>query len=291
MLKKYIAPLVLALVILCMMGSSLWSPGGILLLDYVLTPHSIESTWWSAIVFPIMDGLSRVLGYSIVSKVFFAGTLVAAAYLGVLLARRIGGVLLGREHTGLEIIGGVFFLTNPFAYERMMVQPVIYLGIILLGYMIYFLCSRASWKKWLIVGILGGMAMNLFLHASFMIALIFGLYMIFFVRTKKELLGILGASILVVILNLNWMLAPLFGATNSAMSVGTFDFANLEAFMTESLAPMNVWWTNILLYGFWGERYGNHYANVGFLSSLWYIAGLLLFALMAVGKWRMWQKG
>lgn len=45
----------------------------------------------------------------------------------------------------LEIFGGVFFLTNPFAYERMMVQPVIYLGTILIGYALYFLLfSRDS---------------------------------------------------------------------------------------------------------------------------------------------------
>ncbi len=44
---------------------------------------------------------------------------------------------------------GIFFLVNPFAYERMMVQPTIYLGIILLGWLIYFLFFSKNQYKYI----------------------------------------------------------------------------------------------------------------------------------------------
>ncbi len=83
-----------------------------------------------------------------------------------------------------------------------------------------------------------------------------------------------------MLLNLNWILAPFFGITNSVNLVSAFNPANFEAFATQALAPMNVWLTNFLLYGFWGERFANHYANVGFLSAFWFIAGLVILALI-----------
>ena len=42
-------------------------------------------------------------------------------------------------------------------------------------------------------------------------------------------------------MNLNWILAPLFGHANSAQSISTFSTANLEAFETQALAPLDVW--------------------------------------------------
>jgi hypothetical protein len=56
---------------------------------------------------------------------------------------------------------------------------------------------------------------------------------------------------IVLLLNLNWLIAPLFGVSNSAGTIATFSSGNLEAFETQALAPLDVWGTNILLYGFW----------------------------------------
>jgi hypothetical protein len=39
----------------------------------------------------------------------------------------------------------------------------------------------------------------------------------------------------------------------------------------------------LLLYGFWGERYANHYANVDFLSSLWWVGGFMVFGIVILG--------
>ena len=175
----------------------------------------------------------------------------------------------------------------------MMVQPVIYLGTILLGYALYFLLfSRDLFltlrRVWLI-GLTLGIALNLFLHASYMILAILALYSILFVRSLRDAryIGYIGGIILA--LNLNWILAPLFGVRNSVNTISSFSPANLEAFRTQALVPLDVWGTNILLYGFWGERYANHYANVDFLSSLWWVAGFLLLGIMILGFSKLWK--
>jgi hypothetical protein len=53
-------------------------------------------------------------------------------------------------------------LINPFAYERMMVQPTIYLGTIFLGYMLYFLIF--SYRP-ILAGLMAGLSLAMMAHA------------------------------------------------------------------------------------------------------------------------------
>lgn len=288
-LQKYIVHTLLVGAALLCMGSSLWSPGAIVLLDYVLTPYA-PVRGFSALNFIMLDGLSGIFGPEIVSKLFFLAILLAAAYLGMLFARLMARKYHFTHIRTLEFFGGLFFILNPFAYERMMVQPTIYLGIIFIGYLAYALFAHEGYKKWILAGIFSGLAFNMFLHASFMIALVFLLYIAFFVRKKSDIMGILLAGGIAFLINANWLLASLFGVQNSTSSIETFNIANFQAFLTQSLAPMNVWFTNIFLYGFWGERFSNHYANVDFLSKLWYVAGFALLLVMGLGKWLLWTQ-
>lgn len=288
-MHKYSPYIILVLLVLCIMGSAIWSPGGILLLDYLATPHwdvsLFQNGWFLFPQIPVM-----IFWFEFGTKGFFLLTLLAAALLGILWAKYLTRRFSLSYEWILMVIGGAFFLMNPFAYERMMVQPTIYLGIILLGYVLYFLMTGEGWKKWIFSGICAGVALNLFLHASYMLVLIFGLYILFFVRTKRDILGLLLAGTIILLFNANWLLSPLFDVSGSIASIGTFWANNLTAFATQALEPMSVWVTNILLYGFWGEQFSNHYANVDFLSSLWYVAGFLLILLMGVGKWTIWQR-
>jgi hypothetical protein len=68
-----------------------------------------------------------------------------------------------------------------------------------------------------------------------------------------------------------------------------FSLANQKAFETQALAPLDVISTSALLYGFWGERYGNHFARVDFLSSLWYIGGCIILILVLFGMFLAWK--
>ena len=151
-MKKYASYITLILLVTLIMWSSLWSPGGIVLLDFIITPHSYASLW-QAIVFPFFDFLARVIGYDIVSKVFFFITLWSAGYLGILLGKRVSGS--SKYQYLIESVGSIFFLINPYAYERMMVQPTIYMGTIALGYMMYYLLFSEHTRRYLWAGVLG----------------------------------------------------------------------------------------------------------------------------------------
>jgi hypothetical protein len=187
----------------------------------------------------------------------------------------------------LEVFGGIFVIINPFIYERMMVQPTIALAIFLMGYAIYHLfCTH----RIILAGICAAIAFVVMPHASYMIVLIFVLYLLFFVRSWRALISVILAGVVALMINLNWIVAPFFGHVNSASQIATFSLANMEAFRTQAIAPLDVISTNLLLYGFWGERYGNHYASVVFLSSLWYIAGIILIIIVLLGYYQLWWR-
>ncbi len=271
------------------MGNSLFSSGGIVLLDYVLTPHNPISLY-NPFSFAIFDGLWRVVGTDFSSKIIFIAILILAYYLGIFLTQGIADKFFLQKSKTIEIFMGIFFLVNPFAYERMMVQPTIYLGIILLGWLIYFLFFSKNQYKYIFAWIFAGIAINIFLHASFMVLLIFGVYSAFFLREKKELFQIFFSILIIFVLNINWIILTLFGASSPATSISVFSIANFEAFATQSLHPMNVWFTNIFLYGFWGERFSNHYVSVQFLSSLWFVAGVTIFVWCLLGIYILFLK-
>ena len=71
---------------------------------------------------------------------------------------------------------------NPYAYERMMTQPLIYAGVIALGYGLYYLILQT---RYIHAGIALGIALAMFPHASYMIVLILGLYVVFFLRSWR----------------------------------------------------------------------------------------------------------
>jgi hypothetical protein len=283
--------IVLSLIILLIMWSTLWSPGGILLLDFIFTDH-MRATLYQPLGILFPNILSQMIWYEMASKVFFLIVLCISAYLGILIAKYISERYdFPKKYSSfLEILSWVFFLINPFAYERMMVQPTIYLGVIALGYGIYFLYMR---ERYILAWVAFGISLACFPHASFMIVLIYFLYLVFFVRSWKAFSRIWVLALMTIILNLNWLVSPFFGVENSASSISSFGLKNFEAFQTQALAPMDVISTNALLYWFWWERYGNHYARVDILSSLWYIAGFLLIGIMILWLtilFRAWKK-
>lgn len=276
--------IVLLIAVLSIVGSALWSPGSMTLLDYVLTPHPIIN-WFDPLIYSTLNIISIFIGVEFVSKIFFVTILLLGAYLWVLIARYIANKFWYQRYYGiLEVFGGIFMIMNPFIYERMIVQPTIALAIFLIGYSIYFLFLL---DRILFAAIFAGLACMIMPHASYMILLIFGSYLIFSVRSWRELGYMLLSWVIVICINLNWILAPYFGYMNSVTTISRFSPANLEAFSTQAIAPLEVWSTNILLYWFWWERFGEHYVNVIFLSSLWYIAGFIFFTLVVFWWYRL----
>lgn len=74
----------LGLLVLFIFGSALWSPGALVLLDYIPTPHAVVS-FFDPLLYPLIAILTNFLGVNIVSKLFFLMILVSGASLGVLI--------------------------------------------------------------------------------------------------------------------------------------------------------------------------------------------------------------
>jgi hypothetical protein len=175
------------------------------------------------------------------------------------LARRVVSIFTYEKYRGiLEVLGGAFFILNPFIYERMIEQPMIALGSILLGYTFYFLYFT---ERHIVAGVFAGCAFMVMPHASYMILFLFLIYTLFFVRSWRWLLEMVLAGLCVLVLNLNWITAPYLGYQSLSSMISTFSSENLLAFQTASIAPLDVFSTNILLYGYWGERYGTAFMN------------------------------
>ncbi len=129
--KKFSSQIALLVIIFIIMGGAFWQDGGILLLDYIAMPHwnmnFFQNGWFLIPQIPV-----DIFGFEWGTKLSFFFILFLSAYLGVLFARFIAQQFDLSYIRILEFFGGLFLIINPFSYERMMVQPVIYLGIILL---------------------------------------------------------------------------------------------------------------------------------------------------------------
>jgi len=121
-------------IVVLAMGISLWTPGGIMLLDYIIsdTPYI---AWYRPLGNMMTHILGGILGYEWGSKLVVFSILLAAGYLGMLYARLLAQHLDIRARykiVMIEVLAIVFFVSNPFAYERMLTQPLIYAGVIAL---------------------------------------------------------------------------------------------------------------------------------------------------------------
>lgn len=94
-------------------------------------------------------------------------------------------------------------------------------------------------------------------------------------------MGISLLALMTILPNLNRLLGSLLGKGAVVTdAVATFNQANIEAFLSNALPPLNLELTNLMLFGFWGERY--HFALPGDLNPLrWCFAIVLL--LGAIG--------
>lgn len=144
---------------------------------------------------------------------------------------------------------------NPVLYERMFTQPGVYFAMVMLGYGLYFLLKTLQeqrWQTFLYAGLSFAISAMLSAHFLFMIALIFLLYAVFFLRKWKQFWGLVCAGSVILLGNANWLIGGFFGQGSVIVdTVATLNQANVESFLTNALAPLNVEFTTLFLYGFW----------------------------------------
>lgn len=256
------------------MWSSLWGKWWIFLLDFVLSDgwNFIRGeNFWNF----IMKLFWWIFGYEIATKSIIFSIHVLSGYLGILLSKKIGeefNLEKKYQKVWLSFFWALFFVMNPFAYERMLTQPMVYAGIIMIWYGIYYIFFR---EKFLFAWISFWLAFGIFPHASFMILLILFLALIFY-RKPLHIWKFLSLTILpILLINSNWLTSVTFW--NIKNTIDSFSSDNFMAFTTQALSPFNTIFTNLLLYWFWWEQYDNHFVKANEMSPYWYIAGIILF--------------
>lgn len=294
---KKILPFILALTIIILWLDFFMKSGTYFLLDWPFYPlESLRYLFWESSIFWFLnDSFVLVFWYILYSKIFFFSVLFSSWFLGYLLAREaVKYTDIDKKYGVIAGIFGILFLMiNPFLYERMITQPGVYLAIVWLGYGLYFLLKNldsSQYRSYLLSGLFFGLSIGLSPHTVFMIGIILLTYAIIFLRDKKSLLNLIYLWSITVLLNLNWLVGGfLFWKSNVISSVSTFWQANVDNFLSNSLHPLWVELTNILLYGFWGERYG-HFILPDTLNDKWYIAGFLVLFVIFFWVYKTYTK-
>ena len=272
------------------MGWSIVSWKILNLLDLIFVPtHSLsfaQPFLQSAVLF-----LNNSVGPASISVLFFASILLLAGYMGYSIASTVSVTMSGKRNPMLEWLSIAFFMTNPFLYERLITQPTVALGIILLGWWIYSLLRPFIWWEhaWesrfshiIIACIFFGAAWNFFAHASYMIVMLLLVYGSLFIRTRKEMFSLMLWVMSILVLNGNWLFVTFFSSTGTMLeNIQAFSPENYTVFMTRWIEPLSVTLTNILLYGFWGE--GHHFYRPWVMSPYWYIWWGVLMGLTGIG--------
>lgn len=240
-----------------------------------------------------MNVLTNIFGMVLISKLYFVLTLALAGWLGRAWVR-----FFDTSSPIVEGLAMVFFMMQPWIYERMMTQPTIAMGMVLVGWGMYWIAvamirPQASYRAFIFSGIAMGCALANMSHATYMIVLIYGMFCLFFARSWRDARGVFIAGSIILMANLNWMLAPLWGVGNAATSIDAFTETNVTAFLTRATPPLSTTVSNILLYGFWGEM--KHFARPDAISPYWYLAG---FGIIGISLWgiillmrRSWKLG
>jgi len=171
--------------------------------------------------------------------------------------------LFGRNYKATGYLAGIFFIFNPFVYERMVMgQITVLLGLSLYPWVILFLYKFFSKKKYyflIIAAILYGMTVLVSPHSLFILGLlIFAIVSYFFIKEKnyiKIILSLLIFLTFVTLINFNWLSSSLkesngLGELSTKFSQNDFIFYETSRGGVDSLL-LNV----LALDGHWGEKY------------------------------------
>jgi len=264
------AYLILALVIL---GPTL-RPGYILTLDMVFTPNM--HLW--------------IIPAWLVQKLMLVAIFTAA---GLGLHR-----LAPTKNSVARYAAGLFYVLNPFTYERLMAGQYL----VLAGYALlpWLLVAILAWLKKpglrqavpvaLITAAIGFLSLHTFGFAAIIIALAALLALWRARRTPTALGNLLLSAALIAGLtgaaSSPWLVPLLTGHSQTSASIAGFDTRHFLSFRTQGDAHLGVPGNVLALYGFWGER--NDWYTLP-KSPYWLLLLAALLALVATGVTAAWR--
>ena len=217
---------------------------------------------WS-IVQNLVKFLNPVIPVDLLEKIFISAVILIVLF-G---ARKVLKFFIEKEWQ--IFIVSLFFLFNPFIYDRLMYGQMAItasFGLILygFGFLLEFI-NEKKFKQLFWAGITMGLSVAFFNHAiffSFILFCLFLVYLFFSIGERRKNIFIKSVLIvggLVLILNANLIIGYFVGNSNiKALVSEGIQKQDLEAFQTAGKTPGETIGNVVMMSGFWGKDQYNY---------------------------------
>lgn len=278
------------LLFLLIFGQAFLSPWALFVLDFTIPPFSEWQKWYATTLqWHLVDMLNYIFWYEITTKIYY----LFVYGFGVYFAYKLAWIFSPNyQNKNLIFASSLFFIIlNPFSYERILTQPWILLGIFSLGLCISYLIENVYIpQKYALLkaSLFAGLGVLFFPHASLLIGLIGVLYMIFYFK-KIEKRYFIISPLIILLLNINWLVGDLlFKQDLGTTLIQTFDRANIEGFVGNSLSWLWSEITHLLLYWFWWERF--HILTPEKVNPYWFIFWFVILGIISYWAYCLYKK-
>lgn len=276
--------------------------GFILTQDMVFTPRAVlppfsQSSYW-------FYALLRLGHFLLPMDVLQKLLLCLIPYLAGTGFYRLGSVLLTERNRVSRLsllLGGSFFVVNPFTYSRFMAgQFAVLLGYALLPWFVlvlYHFHHQPNRKHALRFGVLGALIAIVSIHSLGMIILAAAIGLglqVYRLRHEPARLQpyVRNGTIMLAVgslLSLNWLVPLLAGRGTIVQTIQHFNRQDQQVFATAGGNPLMQFINILHLQGFWPEIH-NLYRLPQSNNPLWGLASTAILLLVGYGLWVMWQR-
>lgn len=278
--------------------------GYILTLDMVFTPELRlpEQVGSSYPFHALLHYLNFFIPADILQKFLLVGILIAAGY-GA--HRLISYVLVPASwHMRFgQAVGGIFYVINPFTYERLMAgQYAVLLGYALLPWFLHGLLRllrQPSRMTALRLGLLATVIGIVSIHtlgpaALLAIVCLLGVIFRYKERWQQYATQLGAATLLFAVLSSYWLIPLLAGNSSAARQIAGFGAGDQAAFATGGANAAEKVANSLQLRGFWAERHDLFTLPWDRLGIAWHVLALLLIGAAVGGIvwcWRHERRG
>lgn len=240
-------------------------------------------------VFNVILGFFNLFLPSDLSQKFFITLVLLVVLLG---GRKITSVLLPKKPVLIFIVS-LFFLFNPFVYDRMGYGQIGVVGAfgfmsIAFGYLLEYLEKKQS-KQVFLSGIFSGISILFASHFVFFNTVFYMLFIVIVIIKhekypwKKLLRDLIIMLLIIIVLNLNWVIGNfIISSSKTSIIESGITRQDFVAFQTAGKDAWQVLTNVLLMGGFWGkDQY--RYIDLMSLVGNWGRSFIILLPIMIWG--------
>lgn len=270
--------------------------GFFVFLDTVFFPiYDLSYNFNYSIYFNLHDFFSYLIWYELFSKIYLFATLSLWGYVWYKISQLVleyFDVKDKKLSSLISVLWIVFFISNPFIYERLVTQVGIALWVFIFWLWAYHLLQyikKDENKYFYLAALFFSLAVGIFPHSLIFVILVWILFLIFFWKKVKFIPFVLS-SIVFIILNTHLFVWLFISGSNPVLSATEkFNYQNIEVFQQNSLWGLWTEVTSLLLYGFWGERW-ERILTPNAVNEYWYIFGFFILGIILFWVYFCFQK-